>query len=88
MGFQDMQFDAKLRTVRCRGEFVRTSYRITARSVAHDASIDVSTWLNFTSVIVSMADGHTRLETGAPDVLDVSYIDIELDPAAKVGKER
>jgi len=33
-------------------------------------------------------DGHTRLETGAPDVLDVSYMEMELDPAAKVGSER
>jgi len=36
----------------------------------------------------SLTDGQTRLETGAPEVLDVSYIDITLEPAAKVGSER
>lgn len=35
-----------------------------------------------------LTDGHTRFETGAPDVLDVSYNDMTLDPAAKVGSER
>lgn len=83
---------------------MRASYRITARSVAHDARIDVSTWLNLTSVMVSIAlcsqyqsyfheapkltDGHTRLDTGAPEVLEVSYMDMTLEPAAKVGSER
>lgn len=60
--------------------------------------------MNLTSVIVSIAfpsqycgiclnqqiltDGQTRLETGAPEVLDVSYMDMTLEPAAKVGSER
>ena len=35
-----------------------------------------------------LTEGHTRLETGAPDVLDVSYMEITLEPAAKVGRER
>jgi hypothetical protein len=56
-----MQFDAKLRTVRCNGELVRTSYRMTARSVAHEARIDVSTWLKAMFVMVSIAEGQTRV---------------------------
>jgi hypothetical protein len=48
MGFQEMQFEAKLRTVRWRGELVRISYKTIARSVAQDARMDVSTWLKLT----------------------------------------
>jgi hypothetical protein len=67
---------------------VRRSYKTTARSVAHVARMDVSTWLNVTWLIVSMAEGQTRVCTGAPDVRVVSYIDTVLEAAANEGSVR
>ena len=67
---------------------MRRSYRTIARSVAHDARIEVSTWLKVTWLIVSIADGHTRLCTGAPEVRDVSYIETVLEAAANEGIDR
>jgi hypothetical protein len=88
MGFQAMQFDAKLRTVRWSGMLVRRSYKMTARSVAQEAKIEVSTWLKETWLMVSMAEGQTMLCTGAPDVRVVSYIETVLDAAANEGSVR
>lgn len=47
----------------------------------------VSTWHTFGQK-TELTDGHTRLDTGAPEVLDVSYMEMTLEPAAKVGNAR
>ena len=83
-----MQLEAKFKTVRWSGELVRMSYRTIARSVAHEARMDVSTWLKLTWLMVSMAEGQTRFWTGAPEVRAVSYIETTLEAAAKEGSDR
>jgi hypothetical protein len=67
---------------------VRRSYKTIARSVAHVARIDVSVWLKVTWLIVSIAEGQTRVCTGAPDVRVVSYIETVLEATANEGSVR
>ena len=52
IGFHDIAFDDIPRTVFVRGDEVRKSKRITERSVAHEARMEVSTWLKDKALIV------------------------------------
>jgi len=61
MGFHEMAFVARVKTVFARGEFVRRSYSTIDLSVAALARMDVSTGLNETVFTVSIEVGHVRL---------------------------
>jgi hypothetical protein len=83
-----MQFEDRWSTVRCRGEPVLRSYRMIARSVAAVAMMDVSTWFHANALIVSIAVGQFNVCTGAPDALEMSYMETLSDAAAKLGRLR
>jgi hypothetical protein len=48
IGFQEREFAAKVKVVLASSLDVLKSYKMTDRSVEHEASIDVSIWLNDT----------------------------------------
>ena len=64
IGFHEMALEERRKTDFARGEEVRRSKRQMDRSVAADAKIDVSIWLNDTVLIVSVELGQARVCMG------------------------
>ena len=62
-----MAFDARVRIDRWSGEAVRRSYKTIDLSVAQDARMDVSVWLNETPVMVSTEVGHAKVCVGVEE---------------------
>ena len=67
IGFHDIAFDDMPRTVFDRGDEVRKSKSMTERSVAQEARMEVSTWLNDKALMVLSEVGQRSVCRGVPE---------------------
>lgn len=67
IGFHEMAFEDMLSTVLDKADAVRRSKRITERSAAQEARMDVSIWLNDNALIVLSEVGQWSVWRGVPE---------------------